>query len=43
MVTILKNLMLDEIGIFEVGKCAKRFKLNSNDERVLALDLIINN
>ena len=32
---------LEEIGILEVEKKgAKRFKLNSNDERVLALGLI---
>lgn len=31
---------LEEIGILEVEKGAKRFKLNSNDERVLALGLI---
>ena len=35
---------LEEIGILEVEKKgAKRFKLNSNDERVLALGLIESN
>ena len=35
---------LEEIGILEVEKKgAKRFKLNSNDERVLALGLIETN
>lgn len=35
---------LEEIGILEVKKKgAKRFKLNSNDERVLALGLIESN
>ena len=35
---------LEEIGILEVEKNgAKRFKLNSNDERVLALGLIESN
>ena len=35
---------LDEIGILEVEKNGvKRFKLNSNDERVLALGLIESN